>query len=49
LLIEQCQSRDELPEFLVTALERINELLLPAVEDETEATDLLAGEAEPTE
>lgn len=30
LLIEHCQSREELPEFLVTALERINEVLLPA-------------------
>lgn len=30
LLIEGCQSRDDLPEFLVAALERINEVLSPA-------------------
>ncbi|MBB1515751.1 AAA family ATPase [Tessaracoccus sp. MC1679] len=30
LLIEGCQSRDDLPEFLVAALERINEVLTPA-------------------
>lgn len=30
LLIEGCQSRDDLPEFLVAALERINEFLTPA-------------------
>lgn len=29
LLIEGCQSRDDLPEFLVAALERINEVLSP--------------------
>ena len=29
-LIEGCQSRDDLPEFLVAALERINEVLSPA-------------------
>lgn len=28
LLIEQCKNRDELPEFIVNALERINEVLL---------------------
>lgn len=30
LLIEGCQSRDDLPDFLVAALERINEVLSPA-------------------
>jgi putative ATP-dependent endonuclease of OLD family len=30
LLIEGCQSRDDLPEFLVAAVERINEVLSPA-------------------
>ncbi len=30
LLIEGCRSRDDLPEFLVAALERINEVLSPA-------------------
>lgn len=30
LLIEDCQSRDDLPEFLVAALERINGVLSPA-------------------
>ena len=30
LLIENCQSREDLPEFLVVALERINEVLTPA-------------------
>ena len=30
LLIEGCQSRDDLPEFLVAALERIDEVLSPA-------------------
>ncbi|MFV0457425.1 MAG: ATP-dependent nuclease [Actinomycetales bacterium] len=30
LLIEACQSRDDLPEFLVAALERINAVLTPA-------------------
>lgn len=30
LLIEGCQNRDDLPEFLVAALERINEVLSPA-------------------
>lgn len=44
LLIEQCHSRDELPEFLVTALEHINELLLPAP-IEAESVDDPSSEA----
>lgn len=44
LLIEQCQGRDELPASLVTALERINEVILPAPA-EADSVDDLPSEA----
>lgn len=46
LLIEQCRSRDELPQFLVAALERINQVLLPpsAAEGGAEASAAVAQE-----
>jgi putative ATP-dependent endonuclease of OLD family len=54
LLIEQCQSRDELPEFLVTALERVNEVLLSPAADDDAGADVesdahLAGTVESAE
>lgn len=49
LLIEHCQGRDELPEFLVIALERINEVLMPKLPATETAEDSASEVTEESE
>ncbi len=49
LLIEQCRTRDELPKFVVTTLERISEVLQPAPVPESGARAYATESAEPAE